>query len=74
MPAAELMEWSARLKANPWGRHRTEQLHLQTLVYLAAGPGKSLLENVRLPWGKAADRIKQVTPEQMREYLQAVLG
>lgn len=74
MPAGEFMEWVDRLKSNPWGRHRTEQMFLQLLVFLAAGPSSKMLERVKLPWVEGVDRVRQVTPDQMRAFLMSIGG
>ena len=75
MPAGEFMEWVGRLKDNPWGRHRTEQMYLQMLIYLAAGPSSKMVERVKLPWVEGIpDRVREVTPEQMRAFLVSIGG
>jgi|Laugrefa1bdmlbdn_1035148.scaffolds.fasta_scaffold08300_2 hypothetical protein len=72
MPAGEFMEWTARLKDHPWGRHRTEQMYLQLIMYLAAGPSAKLLEQARLPWVKAKPDVREVSPDQMRSFLMSI--
>jgi len=75
MPAGEFMEWTGRLKDTPWGRYRTEHLHLQLLMFLAAGPSPKMIDMVKLPWIKGkAENIKEVSAEEMRAFLMSIGG
>ena len=78
MPASELMEWSGRLSRNPWGRHRTEALHIQALMYMVAGPNHGnpgkLLDQIRLPWEKRKADVQVISGEQMAAFLIGIGG
>ena len=76
MGAGELAEWIGRIRTNPWGRHRTEQLHLQAMMFAVLGnnhsdPGE-LLRGLRLPWEPKKEQ--QLSLEQMRAFLLSIGG
>jgi hypothetical protein len=76
MPASELSEWIARIPKNPWGKHRTESLHLQLMAQLVLAHNHSspadLLRETRLPWVKKPEQ--KMSREQLKAFLISIGG
>jgi hypothetical protein len=77
MSASELAEWMEFLKHEPWGPYRGDALAMSGWCYsLMSGIDKpdQAIRSMALPWIKAQDRIKEVTPAQLKMMLMSFGG